>query len=99
LRTGHSDPEQLEGEGSVFSKSFVIPTSALRSKAREKRRAIGVPGDRACPERSRWIDNSSMADRDPPLTVDKNGQRHFSQMARINKTPTTSITAQATPCD
>ena len=25
-----------------------------------------------------WIDNSSMADRDPTLTVDKNGQRHLS---------------------
>jgi hypothetical protein len=44
-----------------------------------------------------WIDNSSMADRDPTLTVDKNGQRHFSQMAWINKRPTTSITAQVTP--
>jgi hypothetical protein len=33
---------------------------------------------------------------DPILTVDKNGQRHFSQMARINKRPTTSITAQVT---
>src|SRR4029077_1213250 len=30
-----------------------------------------------------------MADRDPTLTVDKNGQRHFSQMAWINKRPTT----------
>jgi hypothetical protein len=27
------------------------------------------------------IDNSSMADRDPILTVDKNDQRHSSQMA------------------
>jgi hypothetical protein len=44
-----------------------------------------------------WIDNSSMADRDPTLTVDKNGQRHFSQIAWINKRPTTSITAQVTP--
>jgi hypothetical protein len=44
-----------------------------------------------------WIDNSSMADRDPTLTVDKNGQRHFSQMAWINKSPTTSIAAQVTP--
>jgi hypothetical protein len=44
-----------------------------------------------------WIDNSSMADRDPTLTVDKNGQRHFAQMAWINKRPTTSITAQVTP--
>jgi hypothetical protein len=44
-----------------------------------------------------WIDNSSMADRDPTLTVDQNGQRHFSQMAWINKRPTTSITAQVTP--
>ena len=44
-----------------------------------------------------WIDNSSMADRDLVLTVDKNGQRHFSQMAWINKRPTTSITAQVTP--
>jgi len=26
-----------------------------------------------------------------------NGQRHFSQMASINKRPTTSITAQVTP--
>jgi hypothetical protein len=24
-----------------------------------------------------WIDNSSMADRDPTLTVDKNGQRQI----------------------
>jgi hypothetical protein len=31
------------------------------------------------------IDNSSMADRDPTLTVDKNGQRHFSQMAWIKQ--------------
>ena len=45
----------------------------------------------------RSIDNSSMADRYPTLTVDKNGQRHFSQMAWINKRPTTSITAQVTP--
>ena len=37
------------------------------------------------------------ADRDPTLTFDKNGQRHFSQMAWINKRPTTSITAQVTP--
>ena len=37
------------------------------------------------------------AHRDPALTVDKNGQRHFSQMAWINKRPTTSITAQVTP--
>ena len=44
-----------------------------------------------------WIDNSRMADRDLVLTVDKNGQRHFSQMAWINKRPTTSITAQVTP--
>jgi hypothetical protein len=44
-----------------------------------------------------WIDNSSMSDRDPTLAVDKNGQRHFSQMAWINKRPTTSITAQVTP--
>jgi hypothetical protein len=44
-----------------------------------------------------WIENSSMADRDPTLTVDKNGQRQFSQMAWINKRPTTSITAQVTP--
>jgi hypothetical protein len=44
-----------------------------------------------------WIVNSSMADRDPTLTVDKNGQRHFSQMAWINKRPMTSITAQVTP--
>src|SRR5262252_7373708 len=35
--------------------------------------------------------------RDPTLTVDKNGHRHFSQMAWINKRPTTSITAQVTP--
>ena len=35
-----------------------------------------------------WIDNSSMADREPTLTVDKNGQRHFSQMAWINMRPT-----------
>jgi hypothetical protein len=32
-----------------------------------------------------------------PLTVDKNGWRQFSQMAWINKRPTTSITAQVTP--
>jgi hypothetical protein len=44
-----------------------------------------------------WIDNSSMADRDPTLTVDKYSQRHFSQMAWINKRPTTSLTAQVTP--
>jgi hypothetical protein len=31
------------------------------------------------------------------LTVDKSGQRHFSQMAWIKKKPTTSITAQVTP--
>jgi hypothetical protein len=31
-----------------------------------------------------------MADRDPVLTVDKNDQRHFSQMAWINKRPTKS---------
>jgi hypothetical protein len=37
-----------------------------------------------------WIDLSSIADRDPFLTVDKNSQRHFSQMAWINKGPTTS---------
>jgi hypothetical protein len=37
-----------------------------------------------------------MADRDPILTVDKNGQGHFSQMAWINKRPTTIITAQVT---
>jgi hypothetical protein len=37
-----------------------------------------------------WIDISSLADRDPTLTVDKNGQRHFSQMAWINKRPTAS---------
>ena len=37
-----------------------------------------------------WTDISSMADRDPFLTVDKNGQRHFSPIARINKRPTTS---------
>jgi hypothetical protein len=44
-----------------------------------------------------WMDNFSMADRDPTFTVDKNGQRHFSQMAWINKRPMTSITAQVTP--
>jgi hypothetical protein len=44
-----------------------------------------------------WIDNSSMADRDPALTVDKNGQTHFSQIAWTNRRPTTSITAQVTP--
>jgi hypothetical protein len=44
-----------------------------------------------------WIDNSSMADCDPTLTVDKNSQTHFSQIAWINKRPTTSITAQVTP--
>jgi hypothetical protein len=32
----------------------------------------------------------STADRDPVLNVDKNGQRHFSRMAWINKRPTTS---------
>ncbi len=47
--------------------------------------------------KTKWIDNSSMADRDPTLTVDKNGQTHFSQMAWINKRPTTSITAQVRP--
>jgi hypothetical protein len=31
-----------------------------------------------------WAAISSMADRDPVLTVDKDGQRHFSQMAWIN---------------
>ena len=31
------------------------------------------------------------------LTVDKNSHRHSSQMARTNKRPTTSITAQVTP--
>jgi hypothetical protein len=30
----------------------------------------------------------------PPPTIDKNGQRHFSQMAWINKRPATSITAR-----
>jgi hypothetical protein len=44
-----------------------------------------------------WIDNTSMANRDPTLTVDKNGQRHFSQMAWINKRPTTSIGPHVTP--
>jgi len=33
----------------------------------------------------------------PTLTFDKNGQNHFSQMAWINKRPTTIITAQVTP--
>ena len=47
--------------------------------------------------KTQWIDNSSTADRDPTVTVNKNGQRHFSQMAWINKRPTTSITAQVTP--
>jgi hypothetical protein len=47
--------------------------------------------------KNQWIDNSSMADRDPIHTVDKIGQRHFSQMAWINKRPTTSIAAQVTP--
>jgi beta-xylosidase len=28
-----------------------------------------------------WIDNPSMADRDPTLTADKDGHRHFSQMS------------------
>jgi len=32
-----------------------------------------------------WMDNSSMADRDLILTVYKNGQRHFSQMAWIKR--------------
>jgi hypothetical protein len=31
------------------------------------------------------------------LTADKNGQRHFSQKAWINKRPMTSISAQVTP--
>ena len=31
-----------------------------------------------------------------PLTVDKNGQRHFSQMPWINKRPTTSTIMEAT---
>ena len=39
---------------------------------------------------------TSMADRDPALTVDSNGQRHFSQMEWINRKPMTSITAQVT---
>ena len=39
----------------------------------------------------------ALADRDPTLTVDKNGQKHFSQMVWLNKRPTTSITAQVTP--
>jgi hypothetical protein len=38
-----------------------------------------------------------MTDRDPTLTVDKNGQRHFSQMAWFSNRPTTSIAAQVTP--
>jgi hypothetical protein len=37
-----------------------------------------------------WIDISSLADRDPIFSVDKNGQRHFSQMVWINKRPTTN---------
>ena len=44
-----------------------------------------------------WIAISSMADRDPILTADKNGQRRFSQMVWINKRPAKSITAQVTP--
>jgi hypothetical protein len=63
--------------------------------------AIGFSGTHLWPNPqqsgAQWIDNSSMADRDPILTVDKNDQRHFSQMAWINKGPTTSITAQVTP--
>ena len=55
----------------------------------EERVAVGF--------QDQWIDNSSMADRDPTLTVDKTGQRHFSHMAWINKGPTTSITAPVTP--
>jgi hypothetical protein len=38
--------------------------------------------------------NSSISWLFEQLTVDKNGQRHFSQMAWINKRPTTTITAQ-----
>jgi hypothetical protein len=34
-----------------------------------------------------WIAISSMADHDPILTVDKNGQRHFYQMVWVNKRP------------
>ena len=37
------------------------------------------------------------ADRDPTLTFGKNGHRHFSQMAWINKRPTTSMATQVTP--
>ena len=44
-----------------------------------------------------WITISSMADRAPILTADKNGQRRFSQMIWINKRPAKSITAQVTP--
>ena len=40
---------------------------------------------------------SSMDDRMVSKSVDKNAQRHFSQMAWINKRPTTSITRQVTP--
>ena len=36
-------------------------------------------------------------DSDPTLTFEMNGQKHFSQMARISKRPTTSITTQVTP--
>jgi len=45
---------------------------------------------------NQWIAISYTADRDPILTVDKNGQRHVSQMACINKRPATSITTQVT---
>jgi hypothetical protein len=44
-----------------------------------------------------WVDNASMADRDPTLTADKNVQGHCSQMAWINKRPTTSNIAQVRP--
>jgi hypothetical protein len=40
------------------------------------------------------IDDSSMADREPTLTVDKNGQRHVSQMVWINRLTTGRRQAQ-----
>jgi hypothetical protein len=42
-------------------------------------------------------DNSNMAYRYPTLTVDKDSERHFSQIAWINNKPTTSITTQVAP--
>ena len=41
--------------------------------------------------------STTPADRVPTLTFEKNGERHFFQMAWINKRPAKSITAQVTP--